>query len=224
MSFGKAEVSSLDRPIKGAAQLLVEGRTPEIFFRSMTEALGWGEHVDVRSFGSKEKDTLQLYLEVFTAKAAFKEKVRALGVVRDAEAQPAISAFQSVSAALRAVNIEPPAAIEQFGNRQPRAGIFVLPDGQRPGMLETLCLDVIRWKEKEAGREAVLDCMDGYINCLVQAGVHAKTPDKAKLAAYLAGQDVRDPLAGRAAQQGIFPWGCPVFEPLRTFLSQLVSM
>jgi hypothetical protein len=70
------EGASLDRPITAPAQLLVEGRTPEIFFREFVDELGLSEGVQVRTFGGIQ--SLQPYLELFTGKAAFKEKVTKL--------------------------------------------------------------------------------------------------------------------------------------------------
>src|SRR5438477_6085463 len=100
MSPGRAEQQSLDRPITTPGQLLVEGRVPEMFFREMIAAWGFESSIEVRTFGDISKDNLQTYLEVFTQKAAFKEQVRRLGVVRDAESSSASSAFQSVQTAL----------------------------------------------------------------------------------------------------------------------------
>ena len=57
------EWPSLRRPIQTSKQLLVEGRTAEIFFREFTEALGLKEQVQVRDFGSLEE--LTPYLELF---------------------------------------------------------------------------------------------------------------------------------------------------------------
>src|SRR5437879_1188602 len=94
------EQLSLDRVITTPGQLLVEGRVPEIFFREMIAAQSLGGALEVRTFGDISKDNLQIYLELLTQKPAFKERVRRLGIVRDAEAAAASSALQSVQAAL----------------------------------------------------------------------------------------------------------------------------
>ena len=94
MSQGRPEQLSLDRPITTEGQLLVEGRVPEMFFREMVTACGLASAIEVRTFGDISKDNLQTYLEVLTQKAAFKERVRRLGIVRDAEGQPVFQRFK----------------------------------------------------------------------------------------------------------------------------------
>src|SRR5205085_1125845 len=91
VNLGYWEQKSIDRPIRPAAQLLVEGHTAEIFFWEMVERVGLDNCVDVRTFGDVTKNALQTYLELFTSKAAFKEKVTKLAIIRDAETNTAES-------------------------------------------------------------------------------------------------------------------------------------
>ena len=46
---------SLKRDILAPKQLLVEGRTPEIFFREWVEALGLNGKIEVRDYGSLDQ-------------------------------------------------------------------------------------------------------------------------------------------------------------------------
>src|SRR6266705_3470678 len=105
------EQLSLDRPITTSGQLLVEGRVPEMFFREMISACGMADAVEVRTFGDVSKENLQTYLELLTQKAAFKERVKRIGIVRDAEDATATAAFQSVQAALRGAQLPVSAAM-----------------------------------------------------------------------------------------------------------------
>jgi len=41
---------------------------------------------------------------------------------------------------------------------------------------------------------------------------------KARTFAFLATKDINDPPVGRAAQNGIWLWDSPVFQPLKQFL------
>lgn len=66
MSAGRAEVESLERPIKTAGQLVVEGRGAEMFFREFVADLGLSERLDVRTFGDINRGTLRAWLELFT--------------------------------------------------------------------------------------------------------------------------------------------------------------
>jgi hypothetical protein len=63
-----------------------------MFFREMILAGDLNRAVEVRTFGDISKENLQTYLEPFTRKAAFKEQVRRIGIIRDAENLPATAA------------------------------------------------------------------------------------------------------------------------------------
>jgi hypothetical protein len=136
-----SEQKSLEREIKTPTQILVEGRTPEIFFREIVEKhLKLEDKIQVRDYGDIKK--LTPYLKVFTPRAEFIEKVTGLGIIRDAEDKPAASAFQSVCSSLEAVGIKPPAKIGEVQKcifdlpheisdeiqREIRVGVFIVPD------------------------------------------------------------------------------------------------
>src|SRR5438445_11874862 len=122
------EKLSLDRLITTAGQLLVEGRVPEMFFREMLVAYGFVGVVEVRTFGDVSKENLQTYLEVFAQKAAFKERVTRLGVIRDAEQSSAGSAFQGVQAALQGAGLPVPNALTALEGTPLAVEIFILPN------------------------------------------------------------------------------------------------
>src|SRR5262245_30113472 len=98
--------SPLGEEIETPAQLLVEGRTPEIFFREMIEYLSLKDRIQVRDFGGI--GDLTAYLKTFTQLADFVEKVTSLGIIRDAEDKLASDGFTSVCASLKIAGIEPP--------------------------------------------------------------------------------------------------------------------
>lgn len=111
---------SLRRPIEATKQLLVEGRTPEIFFREWIEALGLKSYVEVRDFRSI--GDLTDFLKVFTSLKQFREGVTSLGIVRDAEQSSAASAFDSVCSSLKEVGLSCPDGIGKFSEATPRTG------------------------------------------------------------------------------------------------------
>jgi hypothetical protein len=207
---------SLRRPIEAPKQLLVEGRTSEIFFREWVEAAGLKGAVEVRDYGSLAD--LTAYLRVFTGYKEFRESVVSVGVVRDAEERPAASAFQAVCAALSAVNLPIPDELNAFSAGNPRTGIFVLPDCEQPGMLETLCWSVLGADPKLADH---LGCVATYVACLRKNNVEIRNEAKAKVWTYLAGRGQFDPQVGRAAQAKMWDWASPTFQPLSAFLKAL---
>lgn len=209
-----SERKSLSRAIETPAQLLVEGRTPEIFFREMVEYLGLKDRIQVRDFGSI--GDLTDYLKDFTQLADFIENVTSLGIIRDAEDNPARDGFTSVCASLRTVGIEPPDNIGEVVQKTIKVGVFILPDCQNRGMLETVCLEAV------ANEVDVLQCVDDFYDCLRAKGVNWPTNiTKAKTWTFLATKNLSDPQVGRAAQKQIWPWNGNAFERLREFLQGL---
>jgi Protein of unknown function (DUF3226) len=207
---------SLGRPIEAPKQLLVEGRTPEIFFREWVEAMGLKGQLEVRDYLSL--NDLTPFLRLFTGYKDFRETVTSLAVVRDAEEQPASSAFDSVCAALAAVNLPCPGALASFSPGMPRIGIFVLPDCRSPGMLETLCWSVLQADSKSAQQ---LECVTAYLACLRRIKAEIRNETKARVWAYLAGKGHFDPQVGRAAQAKVWDWQSPALQPLSAFLKSL---
>jgi len=211
----------MKRDVTAPSQLLVEGRTPEIFFRELVEQLGLTARINVRTFGDVAKDTLQTYLEIFTQRAVFKEKVIKLGIVRDAEANAAVGAFQSVCSALSGAKILTPSVIGQFTQSPLCVGVFILPDCNQPGMLETLCLEAAAECEANSPTK-LLPCVDEFFRCVATATAF-DNPTKARFAAYALARGVVDPQLGRAAQKRIIPCEAKIFGPLVEFLRQLAS-
>ena len=190
---------SLGRPINAPKQLLVEGRTPEIFFREWVEAIGLKGQLEVRDYLSLTD--LAPFLKVFTGYKQFRETVTSVAIVRDAEAKPAASAFDSVCAALRAVNLPCPDNLASFSAASPRTGIFVLPDCRSPGMLETLCWSVL---QADAACARPVGCVTNYLACLREANAEPRIEAKAKVWTYLAGQGpLRSPSGPSRASQSM---------------------
>ena len=222
MSPGWPEQQSFDRPITTPGQLLVEGRVPEMFFREMIAACGCESLLEVRTFGDISKDNLQTRLELFAQKAAFKERVKRLGVVRDAESSSASSAFQSVQAALRDAQLPVPSRMQDLEGNPLSVGVFILPNCQDSGMLEGLCLAAVAESE-QAQTGVLLSCVDAFFSCLGQGGQQPANPTKARFAGYALARDVIDPQLGRAAQKGTIPWNATAFGPLKAFLCAIAG-
>ena len=227
------EQLSRDRPIQTPGIILSEGRTLEIFLRELIEKdLDLKDQVEARTFGDKEAANLRLFLNAFATKAEFRQRVRRLGIVRDAEADDALKAFESVISAIQGFNAENPSfalavperisVLTAVRQNEPQVGVFVLPDGSNPGMLETLCLNAIEEMEQTAPAK-LLPCVNEFFECLNQRGRQPANPPKARLAGYALAADVIDPQLGRAAQQGAIPWQAKAFEPLKAFVRSIAG-
>jgi hypothetical protein len=158
------------------------------------------------------------FLKVFTSKKEFREIVASVGIIRDAEDKPAASAFQSVCSSLRVVGLNCPEVCGSFSIGEPRTGVFVLPDCQQPGMLETLCWTSLEDDPKNAPE---LACVKAHLDCLGRANVQSRNPSKAKVWTYLAGRCDVDPLVGRAAQANIWNWESAALRSLSGFIKLL---
>ncbi len=227
-----SEQQSLGREIKTSIQILVEGRTPEIFFREMVEKhLNLKDKIQVRDF--KNIENLTTFLRIFTRRPEFIEKVTSLGIIRDAEDKPATSAFQSVCNSLETVGITRPNKIGEVQNRtfdlpdvigdtptrEIKTGVFILPDCNDKGMIETLCLQSLT---EDKTQEISLKCVDEYFECLRKNnGVSPENIEKAKTWTFLSAHGSFDPQVGRAAQKKIWNWGGQTFQPLVDFLRDL---
>ena len=210
------QVKGTDRPVQAPKQLLVEGRTDEMFFREFVEAMGLRNQLEVRDFGSV--DDLAAFLRHFAGLKEFRERVVSLGVIRDAESKPAIAGFQAVCACLRKAGLAPPDAIGSVSGSTPRVGVYILPDCQLPGMLETLCWSVL---EADPNLVQELACVTKFMDCLRMNKVPIVNEAKAKVWAHLSGRGKFDPLVGRAAQNKVWDWQSPALKPVADFLGSL---
>lgn len=216
------EQRSLDRPVTAEGQLLVEGRVPEMFFRELVSAYGLEKAVEVRTFGDISKDNLQTYLELLTQKAVFKERVKRVGIIRDAEGSTAAGAFQSVQAALEGAQLPVPSALNKLEGNPLAVGVFILPNCQDAGMLESLCLSAAA--EIEAAQpNGVLPCVNEFFACLDKGGKKPGNPTKAQFAGYVLACDVIDPQLGRAAQKGAIPWQAKAFDSIKAFVRSVAG-
>lgn len=223
------EQRSQSREIRTPGVILVEGRTPEMFFREFIKHLQLANDVEAFTFGDKDSANLRLFLNTFATKAEFRQRAERMGIVLDAESDEATSAFASVRSAIGAFNAENPSFALPVpgqinaltsGPQLPQVAVFVLPDCRRTGMLETLCLEAIQEVE-DSKPPKLWPCVIEFFGCLSRQGVQPRNPSKAHFAGYALAADVIDPQLGRAAQKGVIPWEAKAFDLLRSFISSL---
>jgi hypothetical protein len=193
------------------AKLLIgEGQDEVRFFGALLKQLGLAD-TQVEAYEGKGK--LRDYLAALVLRPGFGNLV-SLGVTRDAD-DNAQAGFDSVRDSLLNVRLVAPlthAAIEQ-GN--PQVGIYILPDGHSRGMLEDLCL-------ASFANHAIMPCVDEYFECVKrQTGGTPKNMSKARIHAWLSGQERPDLPLGLAAEKGYVDWSNPAFDPIKKFLGAL---
>jgi hypothetical protein len=196
------------KTITGPRQLLVEGRSPELFFEAMFPAIGL-TNIQLQNFGGI--GDLSRFLRLIRNDPGFGTLVLAIGIIRDAEAN-ASSAHQSVCSALNSAGLPEP--IQPFVSvaGPPRVSIFCFPDCASPGMLEDLCLQAVI-------KDSAIPCVNDFFDCLKRQGTAIPTPlAKARLQAFLASRPRPGLLLGQAAADNYFPWQDPAFDHLKHFL------
>ncbi len=138
----------------------------------------------------------------------------AIGVLRDADAHPT-RALQSVTGALRSLDLPAPASHGAIIHGSPSVGVFILPDGTSPGAVEDLCWEAVQ--ETSAGK-----CSTVYLECLEESGALAsKNPAKTLVHSYLAAQEDPSSRVGEGALKGYWSFDHPAFDPLRDFVGRL---
>ena len=213
MTLGDAGSAGL---VHRSRVLLVEGKDEARFFSSLLSATPGPNPFQIVPVGKEKLRENLTFVRAMFARAAL--TCEALGVVRDAD-EDAGRAFQSVRDALRDRKWVPPSRHGEVTCGVPKIGVFIMPDGEEKGALETLCRRAV--EDTEAGR-----CATEYLRCMERAGRMAGIAarrDKAFAHTYLAGGD--DPVArvGEGAEQGIWDYTHAAFSPLVDFVRRLGS-
>jgi hypothetical protein len=107
-----------------------------------------------------------------------------------------------------------------WSDATPRLGFFIAPDRDTNGELETLVWNVWAAKEEHAaGKESVLN----HLAKMEEAGWPPKSPDKARIGAFLAAAYDEDPRLGPGAQKRLFEFNDSGFARLRKFLMEFTD-
>ncbi len=104
-----------------------------------------------------------------------------------------------------------------FANAPLRVGIFIMPDNESHGMMETLCLKTVE-------NDPVMECVDVYFDCARRKGNRQPDEgkeDKARALVWLASQAKPNLYPGRAAEEGYWKFDSPALDRLKQFLRQL---
>jgi len=190
--------------------LIGEGEEEVRFFTALLKHLSI-EDIQTEQYGGKRG--LTRYLRNLPARSGY-PALMALAVTRDAD-DNASDAFQRVRDTLRQLRFPTPDASGRFADGSVRAGVFILPDGRNPGMLEDVCLTAIQSYPEQL-------CVETYFKCVADvAHRQSNNPSKARVHAWLASQPEPDKRLGEAAEAGYWPWDNPAFDLLKQFLRAL---
>lgn len=197
--------------IEKPVQLLVEGKAEHNFFEAFTQHLGFQEKPQIQEFGGAEG--LRGFLQGFVKLPGF-DSVTSIGIVRDAD-ESAARARQSVESSLRNAGL--PAPGDAQTGSAPAVHVLVLPDGEEPGMLETLLCQTF-------ASDPVNGCIDEFFDCAgTYPGVEFRRPAKARAQAFLATRPSPGVSVGVAAKKSYWCLDHEAFAGIRAFLTTLVA-
>lgn len=199
----------MNQKIEKPKILFVEGKDDQFFFESLLDFLKI-QDVQLLNVGGKDNFRNSVSLSL---KQISKNKVTHIGMIRDAEGNPAQSAFDSLQSLLKALNYPYPLKLNEIKNENNlKVGIFILPNNEETGMLEDLCLSSIQG-------EPAIECINGYIECIKNLGLNFNEP-KSKILCYLASKpSIRNTSLGVAAKNSYWNFSHSAFEELKNFLS-----
>jgi hypothetical protein len=142
-------------------------------------------------------------------------QVSRIGILRDADVN-AKSAFISITDALNNASLPYPSKINIWSQSKPSVGTFILPNCKNQGCLESLCLSSL-------SNPKILDCIEQYLKCLKRQGNIPRNIHKAKMLAWLSGQEEIVNSIGLAAQKKYFDFDSPGFAKLIGFIDKLAK-
>jgi len=195
--------------------VLCEGRDEEALLEKLAARAGF--QVQCQECGGSQSFATRLSVVV---KAPGFAHVRALAIVRDAEAD-STAAAQSVKAAMRNQGLPvPQESLQLASDGRISTAYLIVPDGCADGMMEDLILRVFRDNPSWS-------CQTSYFDCLASKGLDLGTDDKkrrvqAGLAALPGGHLARN--IGEAAQKGLLPLDHDAFDELHRLLELIVSV
>jgi hypothetical protein len=186
-----------------------EGKDDVAVIRSLAKNVGLV--VTIEDYGGRNK--LTNFLQGLSKRPEFaQEQVAAIAILRDAD-DDAVAAFASVRDTLRQNGFEAPDANENFKVSTLRVGVFIVGVNGK-GMIEDLCLKSVADRPEFA-------CVDTYFGCVAQHSKRKEFHSKARFRVWMASQDDYKYDAGKAAEEGYWPWENPGFDGLKNFLRAL---
>lgn len=198
-------------PITYEKILAVEGHDAFQFFKALLRQLTLLTNIEIRNFGGV--GDLSDFLDLLVITPGF-ERVTSLGIVRDAETN-AESAFQSVCGGLSMAALSVPEHPMSIADGNPKVSVFILPDCENPGMLETLCLRTV-------SDDMAMVCVEEYFRCTQNQGLALPSNmPKAQVHAFLASKPHPGFLLGQAAHEGYWPWNHPAVDKIKQFLRDI---
>ena len=194
--------------------LLVEGTDEARVFEGLLKHHGLENEVLILNYEGKDKLGMQLsVIKTFTNYP----KVKVIGVTGDAD-KNAPDAFVNIKAILEKNGyLAPNRPNEVISGSGLAIGIFIIPGGDQGGALEDLLL-------KSVQNNKGFECVDQFLDCFQrETQKKIKNISKAKVQAFLSGQEISKRSPGDATDVGYWDFSHSVWEPFSNFVKLLVD-
>lgn len=201
----------IPRPITEQGLLLVEGKDESNFFKALFRRIT-ATGVQIEDVAGKTK--IKAILAALKKASGFSNVLR-MAIIRDAD-KDAAAAFDSVRNALIANGLPYPTRSGGFNTKyRPHVGVYIMPDNNRPGMIEDLCLETV-------AEDRTFVCINEFLECVKeQTGSQPINLAKSRVATFLAAQSDPPPSLGVAAEKGVWQLDHQALNPLIRFLADL---
>jgi hypothetical protein len=202
MSRGKRQQKWKGEPVV----LFVEGYSDLCFYAEMLEHCGFQEgECFIQELGGNGR-TFLVEQSRLLLKPDELDRIKQVVVAYDSDGSVQAS-FDSARDSLREsqqVQIGEPFAFVTKGSTTFSVVIAGGDNSRQPEEIETLAVAALH-----GGGQGVLTCVEGYLRCLKEKGMHLRSPDKVKLGAALAVLHEEDPRLGPAAKANKFNLDSP---------------
>ncbi len=199
--------------IEQPKQVFVEGNDELRIFRALLRHLDLS-NIQMQNLGGI--DSLRTSLRIFKNRPGF-DAVRSLAVVVDADTNRDARRDQIRGALLDAGLPAPAQPLQLMSDGLLSVAYLIVPHDNPGTMIEDVCLESV-------STDPAMECVEGYFECLSQAGVtgpRAHWTSKARAHAFLASRDRPGLRLGEAADSSVWPLDHGAFDPFRNLLTML---
>jgi hypothetical protein len=192
--------------------ILVEGIDELNFIPVLCENIQLENYQIVEYHG---KDSLGHFLDSFI-KTPGNHLIESIGIICDAD-DDFNRTFEIIKTALEENNLPTPLEPIMPSEGSPIIRLFIMPDNENPGMLESLCFQSVQ-------EDLAVPCVESYFQCLEERS--ASTPniiEKARIQVYLASRPLNTIFLGAAANEGYWNIDNECFSELKRFLTEICA-
>ena len=200
--------------IKAQKILAVEGQDEWYFFKYFLEKKLNIKDVQLIDIEGESKFLAKLKLLKLSPNF---DKVKKIGFVRDAD-DDLQKSFKSIKEAIeKGLQYKAPTKMNTWQKDEAHdieLGVFLLPNNEEKGMLETLCL-------RSVADDAIMPCLDTYFDCMNKVIPENKRPKniaKSRVQVFLASRKTYKSSVGFAAEKGYWNFDADCMQEIRNFL------